>query len=437
MSNPIPLKSIAGQADTFSVRPMTLVKIEKRLRVLHVGKFYPPHEGGMESHLEALCGELKRSIDLEVLVSSSNGSRTSEALLDGVRVVRLGKLFSLRSAPLCPQMVRRIRESRADLVHLHLPNPGAILAYLASGHRGRLVITYHSDVVRQKVLSRFFDPILRCALNQADAIIVSTSNYVNSSYILPLYEQKCRIIPFGIPVERFQRPNAAEVARLRKLYGHRIVLGVGRLVYYKGFEYLIEAMKFVEGHLVIVGRGPMHAALQQKAVSCGVGKRVTFATNVDDVSPYYHAADVFALSSVARSEAFGIVQLEAMACGKPVVNTNLDTGVTSVSLDGVSGITVPPADPKALGNAITYFLENPLRSREYGFAGRQRVMWHFSLQAMAGQTLALYHEVMSLPRENRFAVASAIGSSSLRTKIAKAPVAARAMAAIASEPIHP
>ena len=239
-------------------------------------------------------------------------------LLNGERVTRAGRLFNLRSAPFCPQMVRKIRASKAALVHIHLPNPGAVLAYLASGHRGRLVITYHSDFVRQKVLSRVLDPILQHALNRADAIIVSSSNYIKSSYVLPFYQNKCRVIPFGIPLDHFQRPDAAEVARLPHLYGPRIVLGVGRLVYYKGFEHLIEAMNFIQGRLVIVGHGPLHNALQQKAESCGVSERVTFLTDVQDVRPYYHAADVFALSSVARSEAFGIVQLEAMACGKPV-----------------------------------------------------------------------------------------------------------------------
>jgi glycosyltransferase involved in cell wall biosynthesis len=398
MSSPKPLKSSAGQPGVLSAQPASLVKIENRLRVLHVGKFYPPYRGGMESHLEALCGELKRSVDLEILVASSNGSRTSEEFLDGVKVARLGKLFTLRSAPFCPQMVRQIRASKADIVHIHLPNPGAILAYLASGYRGRLVFTYHSDIVRQKVLSRFFDPILQHALNRADAIIVSSSNYIKSSYVLPRYEKKCHVIPFGIQTERFQRTDVSEVRRLRKLFGPRIVLGVGRLVYYKGFEHLIAAMKFVEGRLVIVGSGPLHDALRQKAVSCGVGERVTFLTDVNDVCPYYQAADVFALSSVARSEAFGIVQLEAMACGKPVVNTNLATGVTSVSLDGLSGVTVPPADPEALGNAINSLLNNPVRSAAYGRAGQVRVKQHFNLQAMARQTLALYQDVMNSPR---------------------------------------
>ena len=397
MSNPKPFEPIAPETDVPRVRPNSLVKIESKLRVLHVGKYYPPHPGGMESHLEALCGELKRSIDLEIVVATSNGSGPSVELVNGVKVARVGKLFNLRSAPFCPRMVRKIRASRADLVHIHLPNPGAILAYLASGHRGRMVITYHSDIVRQKVLSRVFDPILQRALNRADAIIVSSSNYIKSSYVLPFYQRKCRVIPFGIRLDHFQRPDAAEVARLRQLYGPRIVLGVGRLVYYKGFEHLVEAMKFVQGKLIIVGQGPLHNALKEKAESCGVKDRVTFLTDVKDVSPYYHAADVFALPSVARSEAFGVVQLEAMACGKPVVNTNLDSGVPSVSLHGVSGITVPPANPEALGTAITSLLDDALRSTAYGRAGQLRVNKHFRLEGMARQTLALYHEVMNSP----------------------------------------
>lgn len=402
MSNPQPFEPITLENDPVVRRPHRIVKARNKLRVLQLGKYYPPHPGGMESHLESLCSELKDSLDLEIVVAASNGFKTNEEALEGMTLTRAGKLFNLRSAPFCPGMVRKIRASKADLVHVHLPNPGAILAYLASGHRGRLVITYHSDIVRQRVLSKFFDPILQHALNRADAIVVSSSNYIDSSYVLPQYRGKCRVIPFGVSMDHFQQIDTDAVARLRQLYGPRIVLGVGRLVYYKGFEHLIEAMRFVEGRLVIVGRGPLHAALMQKAESCGLSERVTILTDVADVRPYYQAADVFALSSIARSEAFGIVQLEAMACGKPVVNTDLDSGVTSVSLDGVTGVTVPPANPEALGQAFSSLLDDPLRAAIYGRAGQLRVKNHFSLQAMARQTLKLYHEVMDSPRRNTY-----------------------------------
>lgn len=397
------------------------------MRVLQVGKYYPPHPGGMESHLEALCAELKRVIDLEILVAASSGAGTTEEVLKGLKLTRTGKLFQLRSAPFCPGMVGKIRASKADLVHIHMPNPGAVLAYLASGHRGRLVVTYHSDIVRQKVLSKFFDPILQHALNRTDAIIVSSSNYIASSYVLPLYRDKCRVIPFGVSIDHFQQRDTAEIARLRELYGPRIVLGVGRMVYYKGFEHLIEAMRFVDGRLIIVGRGPMHDYLMQKAESCGVGERVTLLTNVDDVRPYYHAADVFALSSVARSEAFGIVQLEAMACGKPIVNTDLDSGVTSVSPDGVTGVTVPPANPEALGQAISSLLDDRLLSAIYGRAGQLRVKQHFSVQKMARETLRLYHDVMDSPRQQKYQALSTTAPDIVRIEELKTPVAARAI----------
>lgn len=428
MSSPKPIEPIATETTSVRRWPGRLVKVASKLRVLHVGKYYPPHAGGMESHLEALCRELRRFIDLEIVVASSNGGGTSEELVGGIKLTRAGKLFNLRSAPFCPGMMGKIRASKADLVHIHLPNPGAILAYLASGHRGRLVFTYHSDIVRQKVLSKFFDPILQHALNRADAIIVSSANYIDSSYVLPLYKEKCRVIPFGISLETFRRPDTAQVARLRQLYGSRIVLGVGRLVYYKGFEHLIEAMQFVDGRLIIVGTGPLLSALQQKAERCGVKERVTFLTDVEDVSPYYHAADVFALPSVARSEAFGLVQLEAMACGKPVVNTNLDSGVPSVSLDGVSGVTVPPANPRALGQALSSLLDDPLRRAVYGRAGHLRVERYFSLHRMARQTLGLYQEVMSAPLRNGYPAMTANVPSPCETDtVTKLPVAARAM----------
>lgn len=428
MSNPQPIEPPTLETNLGNVGPHRILSVRNKMRVLQVGKYYPPHPGGMETHLESLCGELKRLIDLEILVAASDGFQTNEEVLTGMKLTRAGKLFNLRSAPFCPGMVSKIRASKADLIHIHLPNPGAILAYLASGQRARLVFTYHSDIVRQKVLSRFFDPILQHALNRADAIIVSSSNYMDSSYVLPPYRDKCRVIPYGVSIDHFQQPDSAEVARLRQLYGPRMVLGVGRMVYYKGFEHLVEAMRFVNGRLVIVGRGPMHASLLQKAESCGVSERVTFLTDVDDVRPYYHAADVFALSSVARSEAFGIVQLEAMASGKPVVNTGLDSGVTSVSLNGVTGVTVPPANPEALGQALSSLLDDPLRSATYGRAGQLRVKQHFNVQGMARQTLKLYHDVMDSPRQNGYRALSEHVPSIVSTdELSKAAVAARAM----------
>jgi len=303
-------------------------------------------------------------------------------------------LTKIASAPFCPGMVTKIRQSNADIVHIHLPNPTAVLAFMASGHQGRLVFTYHSDIVKQRYLSYVFDPVLRASLNKAHAIIASTENYMMTSETLSRVLNRCHVIPFGIRVEDFHEPNHAEVARLRARYGERMVLGVGRLVYYKGFEYLVRAMAKIDAHLVIVGKGPLHAHLLQIAGELGIGDRVSILDEVKDVSAYYHAASVFALPSIARSEAFGLVQLEAMACGKPVVNTDLDSGVKYVSLDKVTGLTVPPADATAMADAINLLLDNPQQAALYGQVGKQRVAEHFSLEVMTQRTIELYRQVM-------------------------------------------
>ena len=360
----------------------------RRPRVLQVGKFYPPHYGGIETHLQVLCDGLRDHSDVRVLVSSDDRSHSLE-VIDGIPVERLGTRFTLAGAPICPGMSRRIRESQADVVHLHLPNPAATMAYLASGHRGRLVVSYHSDVVRQKVLDAAFQPILRRLLDRADAIVAATPNYVASSPTLARYRDRTHVIPYGIPIGGFERRDDA-VAALRERFGPRMVLGVGRLVYYKGFEHLVEAMRAVDGHLVIVGTGPLRRPLEERVRALGLEDRVTLVGGVDDTVPFYHAAQVFALASVARSEAFGIVQIEAMACGTPVVNTRLDSGVPFVSRDGESGLTVPPADPAALAGALNRLLDDAALRESMGRAARARVEREFSQEAMVRRFLALY-----------------------------------------------
>jgi rhamnosyl/mannosyltransferase len=348
----------------------------------------------MESHIQLLCEQIKEFVNVEVIVA--NDERESiEEIVDGVKVTRLSTAFNFAAAQICPSMIRSIRDAEADIVHIHLPNPTAILAFTASGHRGRLILTYHSDIIRQKLLGRAFWPFLRHALAKADAVIATSPNYVESSPALARFKKKCRVIPFGIDVDQFWQVDSDEVAEIRKRYGERIVLGVGRLVYYKGFEYLVRAMRDVDAHLVIVGDGPLREELQAEVMKHGLSNKVTIATDVKRVQSYYHAASVFVLPSIARSEAFCIVQLEAMACGIPVINTKLDSGVPFVSRHEESGLTVAPADSDALSQAINSLLENPALSAKYGDAGRDRVEREFGLDRMTFQTLELYAEVLA------------------------------------------
>ncbi|MCX5796864.1 MAG: glycosyltransferase [Elusimicrobia bacterium] len=364
----------------------------RRLRVLHIGKYYPPHWGGIESYTESLCLALQDRVDFEVLVAN-DGRVDCDEKLGGVHVQRLATWLKLASAPICPGLAWRIRKTPADIVHLHHPNPFAVLAYLASGHPGKLVISYHSDIVRQKILGAFFMPILGIALRRASAIIATSRQYVDSSAVLRKYSARCVVIPLSIDPRRFEERDEGEVSRIRERFGPRLLLAVGRLVSYKGFGYLIEAMSRVNGRLLLIGDGPLRQELETLVLVRGLRDRVSFLSNVSDLRPYYQAADVFVLPSITRAEAFGIVQLEAMACGVPVVNTALATGVQFVSPDGLTGMTVPPGDSAALAGAINRLVDDRGLCDRLGSAGRQRVFREFSLGDTARRTLDLYARV--------------------------------------------
>jgi rhamnosyl/mannosyltransferase len=369
----------------------------RRPRILQLGKFYPPHRGGIETHLKWLCEGLKSSVDLRVIVANG-GARSKTEVINGVAVEREARIMNFAAAPICPGMPAGIARACADLVHLHYPNPAAILAYLASGHKGPVVVTWHSDIVRQVMLGRLFEPILKVFLRRCAAIIASSPDYIESSTILSSFREKCRVVPFGLPLKAFSRVDRHAVTAIRETFGPRIALTAGRLVYYKGIEFLIDAMTRVDATLLIVGNGPLREKLERRAAAAGVAGRVRVLGEVDDLLPYYHACDVFVLPSIARSEAFGIVQLEALACGKPVVNTKLDSGVTFVSPHMTTGLTVPPEDSIALAGAInTLFQDSQMRTR-MGEAGLRRVNEHFTVELMTSRTLGLYEEILGTSR---------------------------------------
>jgi glycosyltransferase involved in cell wall biosynthesis len=366
------------------------------MKVLQIGKYYPPARGGIETHLEQLCQLLKGEVELEVIVANHRDGEKQE-ILNGVPVRRLRTSVTVAGAPICPQLPRAIREANADIAHIHTPHPAALLGYLVSGAQCRLVCTYHSDIVRQRILGTLLAPLQNFAFRRTKAIIVSNPNLLVSSPVLSRHRERSVVVPFGVQYSLYQRPVLQAVNAIRERFGVPIVLAIGRLVYYKGFECLIRAMAGlrVPAVLLIVGDGPLRCALETQIRALGLSDRVHLLGNVEDTTAYYQACDLFVLPSIARSEAFGIVQLEAMACGKAVINTNIEgSGVTFVSGNGETGVTVPPADASALESEISRLLcDDPLRT-QLGQAGRQRVQEKFTLKAMLDRTLSVYHRVM-------------------------------------------
>ncbi len=260
------------------------------------------------------------------------------------------------------------------------------------------MLTYHSDIVRQERLLALYRPLLRHVLERVDLIVASSPDMVEHSDFLRPMAEKCRVVPFGIDVERFSGSPALTTgaAGLRAAHSRPVVLFVGRLIYYKGVDVLLRAMAHVEADLVLVGRGPLESDLRALAARLGIAGRVSFVPFLDAprLAAWYHAADVFCLPSVARSEAFGLVQLEAQAAGTPVVSTRLTTGVPFVNQDGVTGLTVPPGDADALAAALNRLLEDEALRLRLGTQGRDRVRREFTIGRMVERTVAVYEEAV-------------------------------------------
>jgi glycosyltransferase involved in cell wall biosynthesis len=349
----------------------------------------------MEMHVALLTSGLRPFVDVEVAVAAGNQPAGRETI-GGVTVHRMPTLGVIASTPVCPDLFRVIREVRPDIVHIHHPHPMAMVGYLAFGTSVPCVVTYHSDIVRQRVLRRLAEPIVRETLRRSAAILVTSPTYLATSDVLQPFRDKCHVVPLGSDASNSTRVDRRLVAQLRARYGPRIVLGVGRLTHYKGFEYLVRAMDQIDARLLIVGEGPLRERLERLCSSGQLGGRVEMVGDVPSVAPYYEACDVFVLPSVTRNEAFGLVQLEAMAAGKPVVNTAVGSGVEYVCPPGVSALTVPPADVDALAGAIRRVLDDPALRRTLGLAGRARATTsEFSPATMVRSTLQIYEEVAS------------------------------------------
>lgn len=373
-------------------------------RVLCFGRFADADFGGLERHVRALCQALRNDVFYVNLVAARDAAHDTADLCPTVRAATLG---TLASTPLCPTMpvlaARLHQQYRFQIAHLHLPDPMSHLAALALPASVGIVITWHSDIVRQKRLLALYRPLQRRLLRRAGAIIAPTPMHFTSSRELAGLglEAKFRVVPFGFDLARFAAPAAAAAA-LRTRLGTPMIFALGRHVYYKGFEYLIEAMRDVpRATLVLGGQGPLTGFLRERAAALGLASRVVFAGRIADeqLPAWYQACDVFCMPSVDPSEAFGIVQLEAMACGKPVVCCELGNGVTFVNRPDETGLAVAPRDPAALAAALNRVLGDDALRQRLGAAARERALTAFSLESLRAGTLAVYREVIAGARQ--------------------------------------
>lgn len=372
------------------------------MRVLHIYKDYAPVVGGIENMIRLLAEGLRAAgIDAQVLVTNT-GPRTELDTINGVPVTKAGRLLNISSAPVSLDFYRHLArlEQGADIVHAHLPYPPGELGHLFLGRSRRFVLTYHSDIVRQKVLGTLYRPFLRRVLRQADSIAVASQAYIQSSPYLRPHADKCRVIPFGVDLAEFAATPAVEAAAhdLRALgNGRPILLFVGKFRHYKGVDVLLDALPQTDAHLLLIGTGMLEDALRRRTAELGLDARVTFLGEVDDATKIaaYHAADLFVLPSTNRAEAFGIVLIEALACGLPLISTELGTGTSFVNQHGETGFVVAPGDPVALAGAINAILSNEDLRRRMAAAALARGRAIFSKEALIGSTIAMYQDALA------------------------------------------
>jgi len=364
------------------------------MRILHVYKdFDPPIHGGVEKHIALMCRYQREWADVRALVCSRQWS-TRETLRDGTRVTEVGEWGRFQSAPLSPTFPWHLSQAKDDVVVVHTPNPTAEVGWLLARPKGRLVVRYHSDVVRQAGAMRIYAPVLMQFLKRADIILPTSQPYLDSSATLQPVRDRCEVVPLGIEAEAFARPDKNRVSQLREKYGDPFILFSGMHRYYKGLRYLVEAAPAMGTRVVVAGDGPERAEMMRLAEETGAKIEFPGALSHEDLVAHLHACAVFVFPSVERSEAFGISIMEAHAAGKPVVATRLGTGVEYVNEDGRTGLNVPPRNPAALAEAVNALLADAARREAMGSYARDRVVREFNVETVARREFALYQQVL-------------------------------------------
>ncbi len=376
------------------------------MKIIQTNKAYYPKVGGIETTITNLSEGLVKDHGVNVQVLTCNSQRSFKKVrknLNGVDVIYLPTFGFVASLPISIPYLTSLKQLKGDILHVHEPFPWADLSYIFSSrirkNFSHLVVSWHSDIVRQKWALSFYRPYIHKFLKMANKILVSNSNLVENSEYLPNYKSKCEVIPLGAKLDwvtdSMNRLN--QVKQIKIDYGSPLILFVGRLVYYKGIQYLIDAINQVANvSLVIIGSGPLKKELINQIQTLNLEKRVHILPEVDEetLHSHYEACDIFVLPSVEKSETYGIVQIEAMACGKPVICTELKTGTTFINQHGTTGLVVPPRDSKSLAEAIKKLLSDHELRNKFGCNAKQRALSEFNTELMVERTFNVYEELL-------------------------------------------
>ncbi|ABE63554.1 glycosyl transferase, group 1 [Nitrobacter hamburgensis X14] len=377
------------------------------MKILHSYKVYRPDiDGGIPFVIAALSRLVDNDVTNGILVARRVG-KARRYVIDDVPVEALSSLGTIFSTPIAPAfpLVLLRRSSAVDIVVHHAPFPLADMVSSFLPDDVALIVYWHADIVGHSWLKTLMTPVIKRTLRRANRIVVSDRTIVDNSPLLSPFADKCVVVPYGVDVDFWNTPSAMErntALRLRDQYP-RMVLTIGRLVPYKGLDVLLRAMQELDAQLIIIGEGPLEMDLKRTASDTGLTARVTFAGRLarSDMKTYLHAARVLAFPSVTSAEAFGIVQLEAMAAGLPIVNTALTTAVPHIARHEKESLTVPHHDSHALAAAIRRILDEPTLAGRLGEAGHLRARTEYSNDRFLSRMKVVYDEVTQSCQRNR------------------------------------
>lgn len=393
------------------------------MRIVHLAKYYAPLYGGMETHVETLAkSQAQMGLKVSIICVNSFDENlkasqytTSQIMFeDGVEVIKVRRIFSFLKLDFCPSLffyIRYFSKLKDTIFHVHTPNPTMLIALLLAGKVDKLVVTHHSDAIKQQLLKYLFRPIELFIYRQAAVVLTTSAAYQEGSKFLRLYNHKLGVLPLGIDLSAFTKSEPRMLKRSQELkaeHGNILWLAVGRLVYYKALHVALAALQHVPGKLLIVGTGKLIAKLQKTAWQLGVADRVIWwgRASEQDLMAAYHAATALWFPSNVRSEAYGMVQIEAMASGCPVVNCDIPgSGVSWVCRHEREGLTVPRNDPQAFAAAAQRLLTEP-GLRERLSQGAKERSQEFYDTVMAQRSIEIYQEAFQLDRSQQLTLAS-------------------------------
>lgn len=341
-------------------------------------------------------GLSRKGIACDMLCAASSGKTRVTALNSNAKLIATHTWTKKSATMISPAMITMLRKiaNDYDIIHVHHPDPMACLALMLSGYKGRVILHWHSDIIKQKKFLKLYEPMQTWLLKRADIIIGTSPVYLKESPCLKDYQEKCVALPIGIEPVKYDNDKAEAI---KAQYGNKkIVFSVGRLVPYKGFRHLVRATKMLSDDYVVIigGTGPLEDELKSLINNLELQDKVHLIGHVDDetLHSYYGACTLFCLPSVQKTEAFGIVQIEAMSCGRPVVTTRIpESGVPWVNEHGVSGLNVEPADSRQLADAIVRITADESTYQHFRNGAMRRYLKVFTDEKMIDDCIAIYN----------------------------------------------